>query len=412
LNTKEFGVLKETVKLVFGVDIDQIIKQAFAEFIKYIIGFRQAGDSEIGMFTGIFSKIFGKSGSGAKEVGDFASESTGILKGFGTGGEGIFSSIGSVISSVFSGGLNVIAKFASSAFDVLKGLGGGAGNIFSSIGGFIGDAFGAITGGGGSVISDVVSGIGSLFDFGSSAGSVLGSIGVGLGAIGGALGTIGAVGLGIGGVMAFGSLIDKIFDLSGPSDTDKQNMALTNQARQTTATQNANAQKVQDLTARYNVMSFGGNKYRVTDLVTNKSQDRTLTDAGAAAREGAAITGLSGQGLAAYFYSGSTKYGANGLAFDQGRVTKYALGGIINRPTAFTTTEGIAIGGEAGTEAILPLSRGPNGELGVQGGGPINISFTINAVDSKGIDSLLVERRQFITNMVRSAVSEKGRKVF
>jgi len=416
MNSKEFGLLKDTVKLVFGVDIDTIIKQAFAEFIKYVIGFRQAGESEVGMFTGIFSKIFGKSGSGAKEVGDFASESTGILKGFGTGGEGIFSSIGNVISSVFNGGFSVIAKFASSAFDVLKGLGSGAGSIFSSIGGFIGNAFSAVTGGGSSVLSSVISGVGSLLDFGSGAGSVLSSIGSGLGAVGSALGTIGSVALGVGGIMAFGGLVDKVASgldrwLFGPSDAEV-NQQMTAGAAQKTATQNTNAQKVQDLTSRYGIMNLGGPKYRVTDFQTGATQDRTISNVTAATQLGAQLTGLSGQGLAAYFFSGSTQYGAKGLAFDNGNVTKYALGGIIDRPTMFATNQGVAIGGEAGTEAILPLSRGPNGELGVQGGGPININFTINAVDARGIDQLLVERRQFITNMVRSATAERGRKVF
>jgi hypothetical protein len=416
LNTKEFGLLKDTVKLVFGVDIDTIIKQAFAEFIKYVIGFRQAGDSEIGLFTGIFSKIFGKKGVGASEVGDFASEGTSLLKGFGTGSEGIFSSIGNIISSVFSGGLNVIAKFASSAFDVLKGLGSGAGSIFSSIGGFIGDAFDVITGGGGSVISDVVSSVGSLLDFGSSAGSVLSSIGSGVSAVASAFGTLGSVALGVGGVMAFGSLIDsaaKGLDrfFFGPDDAEVNQQMMAG-AQQKTASQSANAKAVQDLNQRYSIMNLGGPKFRITDLQTGAKQDRTITDVNAASQLGAQLTGLSGQGLGAYIFSGSTKYGADGLAFDNGNVTKYALGGIIDRPTMFATNTGVAIGGEAGTEAILPLSRGANGELGVQGGGPVNINFTINAIDSRGIDQLLVEKRQFITNMVRSATAERGRKVF
>jgi hypothetical protein len=91
----------------------------------------------------------------------------------------------------------------------------------------------------------------------------------------------------------------------------------------------------------------------------------------------------------------------------------YAMGGIINRQTMFPMQGGsVGVAGEAGPEAILPLSRGANGELGVQGVGDVNISFTINAIDSRGIDQLLVEKRQFITNMVRSATAERGRKVF
>ena len=417
LNKQEFSLLQEVVQMVFGVSIDKIIKQAFLEFVKYVVGFREAGSSEIGMFTGIFSKIFGKSGSGAKEVGDFASESTSLLKGFGTSGEGIFSSIGSIISSVFSSGLGAISSFASSAFNLLKNFGGGIGDIFSGIGGFIGDAFSAVTGGGSSVISNVVSGVGSLLDFGSSAGSVLSSIGSGVGAVASAFGTLGSVALGIGGVMAFGSLVDsavkgldRLFGYE--SDDAEKNQQATAGAAQKTASQNANAKAVQDLNQRYSIMNFGGPKYRITDLQTGKTQDRTITDVNAATQLGAQLTGLSGQGLGAYIFSGSTQYGAKGLAFDQGNVTKYALGGIIDRPTMFATNSGVAIGGEAGTEAILPLSRGSNGELGVQGGGAVNINFTINAIDAKGIDEILMERRQYITNMVRSAVAEKGRSLY
>ena len=299
----------------------------------------------------------------------------------------------------------------------MKGLGSNVGDIFSGIGGFIGDAFSAITGGGGSVISDVVSTVGGLLDFGSSAGSVLSSIGSGVGAVASAFGTLGSVALGVGGVMAFGSLVDsavkgldRLFGYE-PDDAEANQQAMAG-AQQKTASQSANAKAVQDLNQRYSIMNFGGPKYRITDLQTGKTQDRTITDVNAATQLGAQLTGLSGQGLGAYIFSGSTKYGAKGLAFDEGNVTKYALGGIIDRPTMFATNTGVAIGGEAGTEAILPLSRGPNGELGVQGGGAVNISFTINAVDSKGIDQILMERRQYITNMVRSAVAEKGRSLY
>jgi phage-related minor tail protein len=77
----------------------------------------------------------------------------------------------------------------------------------------------------------------------------------------------------------------------------------------------------------------------------------------------------------------------------------------------FATTDGFAVAGEAGAEAILPLSRGSNGELGVnaQGMGAVNVNFTINAVDAQGIDQLLIEKKQFITNMVRSAVADRGK---
>lgn len=57
---------------------------------------------------------------------------------------------------------------------------------------------------------------------------------------------------------------------------------------------------------------------------------------------------------------------ANGAAFGGG-VRFLADGGLLNGPTMFNTSSGIAIGGEAGTEAVMPLSRGADGKLGVKG---------------------------------------------
>ena len=401
LNNKEFGLLKDTVKLVFGVDIDTIIKQAFAEFVKYIIGFRQAGDSEIGMFTGIFSKIFGKSGSGAKEVGDFASEGTSLLKGFGTSGEGIFSSIGSIISSVFSGGLSVIGKFASSAFDILKGLGKGAGSIFDSIGGFIGDVF---SGGGGGILDTVIDGVGSLLDFGSSAGSVLGSIGEGLGVVGSALGTIGLAAAGIGIITGIGDALglDKLFGVGAYGSA-----AQAEKAHSAIASREANDRALYTEGSQQNkALKFQASKDRVAGgmgfAYDYFALGLPLPDPSFRAQSAKSITSAL-----------KNIYGVDVAESQVPKTYHYAMGGIINRQTMFPMQDGnIGVAGEAGTEAILPLSRGSNGELGVQGGGAVNISFTINAIDSRGIDQLLVEKRQFITNMVRSATAERGRKVF
>jgi len=59
---------------------------------------------------------------------------------------------------------------------------------------------------------------------------------------------------------------------------------------------------------------------------------------------------------------------ANGYAFDKG-VKKYAMGGVVNKPTMFKYADGgtgsFGLMGEAGPEAIIPLRRGPDGRLGV-----------------------------------------------
>ena len=72
---------------------------------------------------------------------------------------------------------------------------------------------------------------------------------------------------------------------------------------------------------------------------------------------------------------------ANGNAFVDGKVQKYAYGGVVNRPTLFPMANGMGLMGEAGAEAILPLRRGSNGKLGVQaqGGGSMNVVVNVDA---------------------------------
>ena len=76
---------------------------------------------------------------------------------------------------------------------------------------------------------------------------------------------------------------------------------------------------------------------------------------------------------------------ANGNAFVDGKVQKYAYGGVVNKPTIFPMANGIGLMGEAGyPEAILPLKRGSNGKLGVQstGGSVGNIVVNVDASGS------------------------------
>ena len=83
-------------------------------------------------------------------------------------------------------------------------------------------------------------------------------------------------------------------------------------------------------------------------------------------------------------FGGNTTSNANGNAFVDGRVQKYAYGGIVKKPTLFPMANGMGLMGEAGAEAILPLRRGSNGKLGVQstGGGFGNINVSVDASGS------------------------------
>jgi lambda family phage tail tape measure protein len=65
----------------------------------------------------------------------------------------------------------------------------------------------------------------------------------------------------------------------------------------------------------------------------------------------------------------SVNVAAKGKAFNSG-IEMFARGGLVNSPTLFSYGGGKpAMMGEAGTEAILPLKRGKNGNLGVESSG-------------------------------------------
>ncbi|NNL71738.1 MAG: phage tail tape measure protein [Silicimonas sp.] len=89
------------------------------------------------------------------------------------------------------------------------------------------------------------------------------------------------------------------------------------------------------------------------------------------------LGGLLAQGVSGLF--------ANGGAFSQGRVMPFASGGIISGPTAFPMRGGTGVMGEAGPEAIMPLSRGPDGKLGIRsagGGRPVQVVMNVSTPDA------------------------------
>lgn len=77
-----------------------------------------------------------------------------------------------------------------------------------------------------------------------------------------------------------------------------------------------------------------------------------------------------------------------GAASASGLPVPFASGGVISSPIAFPMQGGATgIAGERGAEAIMPLSRGPDGRLGVAAGGagrPVNITFNVSTPDVAG----------------------------
>jgi len=91
----------------------------------------------------------------------------------------------------------------------------------------------------------------------------------------------------------------------------------------------------------------------------------------------------------------------NGASFSQGRVTPFAKGGVVSGPTTFPMRGGTGLMGEAGPEAIMPLSRGADGTLGVraQGGGTVNVTMNISTPDVQGFQR---SQGQIATQMARA----------
>ncbi len=75
-----------------------------------------------------------------------------------------------------------------------------------------------------------------------------------------------------------------------------------------------------------------------------------------------------------------------GGVFSAGHVTPFAKGGVVSSPTLFPMSGGTGLMGEAGPEAIMPLTRGADGSLGVRagGGGTVTVNMNIQTPDVAG----------------------------
>lgn len=84
--------------------------------------------------------------------------------------------------------------------------------------------------------------------------------------------------------------------------------------------------------------------------------------------------------LAGLFSGGMGGSGAAPVSF-------FADGGVVAAPSYFAMGRGLGLMGERGAEAIMPLSRGPDGKLGVRaaGGGdrrPVSVTVQVSTPDA------------------------------
>lgn len=99
------------------------------------------------------------------------------------------------------------------------------------------------------------------------------------------------------------------------------------------------------------------------------------------------VGGLLADGVNAILGGGGAVPGfAKGGAFNAGQVMAFAKGGVVNGPTTFPMRGGTGLMGEAGPEAIMPLTRTADGRLGVaaQGGNSVNVTMNITTPDVAG----------------------------
>ncbi len=117
-------------------------------------------------------------------------------------------------------------------------------------------------------------------------------------------------------------------------------------------------------------------KSLAVDLAKLAAQDIFGTGAGSGSGGGSALGDL---------FNSILTPNANGNVLAQGRVKAFAKGGVLSDPTFFPIQGGLGLAGEAGAEAIMPLSRGADGKLGVaaQGGSqPVSITYNVTAADA------------------------------
>lgn len=117
---------------------------------------------------------------------------------------------------------------------------------------------------------------------------------------------------------------------------------------------------------------------RLTDMALSAGLKplENLVNIAAGSLTSSLSTGLSG-------LFGFAKGGVPG-AIQPFAVQPFASGGVVSAPTYFPMGDTLGLMGEAGSEAVLPLRRGPDGRLGVatSAGAAPSITFNITTPDA------------------------------
>jgi phage-related minor tail protein len=106
--------------------------------------------------------------------------------------------------------------------------------------------------------------------------------------------------------------------------------------------------------------------------------------------------------------TGSAGAAASGVQANAlGAIKPFASGGVIGAPSYFPMMDGgLGLAGEAGPEAIMPLTRGPDGRLGVSGNGGGN-TITVQ-IATPDLDSFR-RSESYVTGQIARAVARGQR---
>lgn len=102
---------------------------------------------------------------------------------------------------------------------------------------------------------------------------------------------------------------------------------------------------------------------------------------------------------------------AKGNVFSGPGISAYS-NSVVSRPTVFPFASGAGLMGEAGPEAIMPLTRTAGGKLGVSaetGSTTVNVNFSVNAIDTQSAMGVIMQNKSAIIGMVQGAFNKAGR---
>jgi len=146
----------------------------------------------------------------------------------------------------------------------------------------------------------------------------------------------------------------------------------------------------------------------LTDILRLEARSAISSLAGASIGSG----GLSGLGSVVGSFFGF----ADGAVFNSPSLSAYSSG-VYTSPQPFKFADGAGVFAEAGPEAIMPLKRGANGQLGVQVSGGSSAGVVVNIIESPGNGGQQTQRSEngmsiidvFVERVKTSIATDIGR---